>query len=363
MTPEKRKLVVSLDEFEDTPSPPQAASPPPAAYTAPAPAAQAFPLVGGSAATAPARPALTRVQSGVNLGSVRARSVMAGAAGVAIGWLVTEVSGIGGLQAGSRLESDLQAGLWVAILGFCFSVAFAGWDHVEGHNVEGILVAVRRAGPWGAGLGFAAGFLANVIYLALIEQAIESLSTSVLYLARAIGWAVFGLGMGLTTAALVRARAKMVNGAIGGVAGGAVGGLCFEYVAEHVSAEASGRLFGLLVIGAGIGLAIGLVETARRSAWLHVTGGGMTGKEFILYDVETKVGSSPKCEITLIKDPAIAPFHFVVTGGGTGGRRVITAHSGCQLTINGTPVAQHQLRNGDLIGVGRTSLAYAERTL
>ena len=115
------------------------------------------------------------------------------------------------------------------------------------------------------------------------------------------------------------------------------------------------RLIGLLVIGAGIGLAIGLVETLRRQAWLHIIGGGMAGKEFVLYESETKVGSSPKCEITLIKDPGIQPHHFIISAAPNGGRRTITAYQGCAVTINGTPIAQHELRDGDAIGVGATT--------
>ena len=365
--PDRPKVVISLEDLEDTgstaaPLVPGPAVAAPAAYQAPAERMPSLPPLPGPTIPAPRAVRPAAAQGGLNLGSVQARSVVAGAAGVALGWAITEIFGIAGMQATSKLGSDLQAGLWVAVLGFCFSVAFTGWDHIEARNTEGILVAVRAAGPWGAGLGFVAGFLANAIYLALFEQALESLSTGLLYVARAIGWGVFGLGMGLTTAVLVRAKEKLVNGALGGVAGGVVGGLCFEFVGEHVSAAASGRLLGLLIIGAGIGLAIGLVETARREAWVKVVGGGMTGKEFILYAVETKVGSSPKCELTLIKDPAVQPFHFVVTGGGTAGRRLLTAYQGCQVTINGTPVAQHQLRHGDTIGVGGTTLAYAERT-
>jgi pSer/pThr/pTyr-binding forkhead associated (FHA) protein len=33
------------------------------------------------------------------------------------------------------------------------------------------------------------------------------------------------------------------------------------------------------------------------------------------------------------------------------------------VTVNGAPIAQHQLRDGDRIGVGATTIAYAERAL
>ena len=79
-----------------------------------------------------------------------------------------------------------------------------------------------------------------------------------------------------------------------------------------LESQGTARLIGLLFVGVGIGVAIGLIETARRDAWLNVVGGAMTGKEFIVYEAETKIGSDPKCEIVLIKDPAIQPYHFVI---------------------------------------------------
>ena len=76
---------------------------------------------------------------------------------------------------------------------------------------------------------------------------------------------------------------------------------------------------------------------------------------------ETRVGSSPLCDVTVIKDPGVQPYHFTVSPE-TAGRRTLTAYQGCAVTINGAPVAQHTLRNGDAIGVGSTTIRYAERT-
>ena len=69
----------------------------------------------------------------------------------------------------------------------------------------------------------------------------------------------------------------------------------------------------------------------------QIVAGGMTGKEFVLYDGETRVGSSPKCEITLIKEPAVQPFHFTISAEAAG-RRTLTAYEGCPVTVNGAPV-------------------------
>jgi hypothetical protein len=359
-TPERPKLVVSFDEDDATP--PKAAPPP--TPVAPPPA---LPTVGGNAsgrapaAGAPSAALLTA--GGFSPGSVQGRSLIAATAGIVAGWAITEITGIAGGTATTQAGLNFKAGVWVGVLGLFFAVIYTGWEQIEARDGEGLLLRLRQAGPWGAGLGFVAGFLANVIFHALLIQAIKSNSHALLYVARGLGWAIFGLGMGATTAAVVRAREKLINGALGGVMGGAAGGLLFEYVGEHVHSETMSRLFGLVVIGAGNGLAIGLVETLRREAWLRVVGGGMAGKEFVLYEVETPVGSSPKCGITLIKDPAIAPFHFVIRADDGHGRRSITPYEGASVAINGTPVGHHVLRSGDTITVGATAIAYSERTI
>src|SRR5207302_3036392 len=121
------------------------------------------------------------------------------------------------------------------------------------------------------------------------------------------------------------------------------------------------RLLGLVVVGIAIGAAIGLVEIARRQAWLRVIAGGMSGKEFIVYHQQTNVGSSPKCEITLIKDPGIQPVHFAISEQGN--RRLLSSYQGAQTLINGTPVTQHWLRDGDTIQVGSSALQYGERAV
>jgi hypothetical protein len=353
--PDRPKLVISLDDLDD-------AAPAPAAAAEPEP--PAFPAVGGlrPAGAAPAPAPLARPQ-GLNFGSIQSRSVIAAVAGIALGWLLTEILRIPALNADTRSGQDFYTGIWVAVLGLCFSVVYVGWEHIEARSGPGVLLALKRAGPWGASLGFVAGFLANAIYLFFLDRAFETGSSGTLYLARILGWGIFGLGVGVTTGALVRAREKLINGAIGGLAGGAAAGLVFEWLVRHVQAETFARLLGLLVVGAGIGLAIGVVETLRRQAWFSIVGGGMAGKEFVLYDGETRVGGSPLCEITLIKDRSVQPYHFVIGSGDPGGRRVLTSYEGSVTTVNGTPVAQHQLRNGDLIGAGATTIAYAERNI
>ena len=63
----------------------------------------------------------------------------------------------------------------------------------------------------------------------------------------------------------------------------------------------------------------------------------------------------------LIKDPAIAPFHFRIDEQGP--KRLLIPYEGASTSINGTPVSQHWLRNGDQIQAGGTTLQYLERAV
>jgi hypothetical protein len=376
---DRKRLVISEDDLFAEPAPPAAAPhvpPPPvegglwaSAPAPPAPAGPAFPAVEsrqpisvggfGPPAPGPAQAPAWASAGGFGLDSVRGRNVVAAAAGIALGWAFVETTHFGLWQTFSPSRQNLNTGAFVAALGLIFAVVYAGWEHIRTPNLAGLRHVALRAAPWGAGLGFVSGFLANVVFRALLE---DEFSESRIYLARMVAWGMFGMGMGAASAALIRSRQKLINGMVGGLVGGALGGVVFNWAGTQIESETFSRLIGLLFVGVGIGLAIGLVEVARREAWLHIVGGGMAGKEFILYDVETKVGSSPKCELTLIKEPAVQPYHIIISAAAPGGGgRTLTAYRDCAVTVNGEAVGQRRLRSGDVIGIGATSIAYSER--
>ena len=78
------------------------------------------------------------------------------------------------------------------------------------------------------------------------------------------------------------------------------------------SGVAVSRALGFAVVGATTGFMIGLVETLTKDAWLLMTEGHLKGKQFIVYKNPTVIGSSPKCEVYLFKDPSIEPMHAAI---------------------------------------------------
>ena len=132
------------------------------------------------------------------------------------------------------------------------------------------------------GAGFVAGYLGNVIFLHIVqsvaEEAFRGASVTEndirLYLARGLGWALFGIGIGGTIGLLNKSKPQAINGALGGALGGAAGGVVFQFVDANLGAGVrTSRLVGLVGIGALIALATHAIETARREAWLQVLSG------------------------------------------------------------------------------------------
>lgn len=264
-----------------------------------------------------------------------------------------------------------HAAVEFAVFGAVFGALFAASEHVLGRVWEKAFSAGGVGLLVGAVSGAVSGAIAQEIYGHIVTNLLKNVQTigeaaakfqsADFYLTRALGWAIFGLGIGVVLGAATRSLQRTVNGVIGGVIGGALGGLFFHWIGFQNVSEPVAQLLGLAAVGVAVGLAIGLIEVARRQAWIKIVAGGMTGKEFIVYHAATNVGASPKCQITLIKDPQIAPFHFRIEEHGA--RRSLAAYDGALTLVNGQPITQHWLRTGDVIQAGQTAVQYQERAV
>jgi hypothetical protein len=183
-------------------------------------------------------------------------------------------------------------------------------------------------------------------------------------LSRGLVWAVAGMAMGLGQGIALRSKRMVLNGLLGGLVGGLLGGLLFDPIfelfqrrsAQFVGGELS-RAVGFMVIGLGVGLMIGIVELLARDAWLKMLVGPLAGKEFVLFKNPTVIGSSPKADIYLFKDPEVDPTHALLHAVGDGYEVEDRAGSGRTL-LNGRPVRRAHLENGDQLRIGRTVLSF-----
>ena len=223
----------------------------------------------------------------------------------------------------------------------------------------------------GLGLGFVAAFLGQLVYIfgqALVqgmqsdEQPLAAFIAQML--SRGLAWAVIGTAMGLGQGIALRSHRMLLNGLLGGVAGALIGGLLFDPINRIFnhdavwSSAASSRAVGFVVIGMCTGLMIGVVELLARDAWLKMLAGPLAGKEFVLFKNPTVVGSSPKADIYLFKDPAVEPTHALVHARGEGHELEVQGNA-APVLLNGRPVRRARLIHGDQLRIGKTVLSFS----
>jgi hypothetical protein len=283
-----------------------------------------------------------------------------GLIGGLFGWMLAEpyqrIINSGNLAISNIFEVGFYAALVGAIIGTCISCA----------NALKMGTPLERIKDWALyGLGFGAvgglvgGGLAQAIYGAVVVHYVPGWLAQVIL--RAVGWSIMGVAFGLGLAALQPVPLKMRNGVLGGAIGGFIGGIAFQLaVGGNESNAFIGRMFALCLMGLAIGTLIGLIEEVAKDAWLRIIDGPLAGKEFILYAERTVIGSSPKCDICLIKDPNVAPQHAEIINMRTEFVIKLCARNAV-VTVNGRQVTEYNLIDGDAIVIGKSRLTFHEK--
>ncbi len=253
------------------------------------------------------------------LGSVVLQMAIAGLFGGFLAWAIMEPFITDKTTGGELVAVLIEMAGFGAVLGGMIGLALG--------SLEGLVTGVWEKAAMGGGLGIAiggaggavGGVVGQIVYGAFSGGGdVASLSAIILQIAvRAFAWGLVGLFIGLGQGAMMRASQKIINGLIGGVVGGFIGGLLFDPISLifggislSLTGEVSGwlsRMVGMSVLGLCTGAAIGMVEEIRKEAWLTIVAGPLKGKQFIIYRSPTLIGSSPKADICLVKDPYVAP--------------------------------------------------------
>jgi hypothetical protein len=183
----------------------------------------------------------------------------------------------------------------------------------------------------------------------------------VLMMGRGAAWAIAAIPAGLGQGIALREKKVVVNGLLGAVLGGLLGGLAFDPIDAMFSSarDASvSRAVGFALIGIMVGLFVGLVEQWTKTAWLLMKAGPLTGKQFVLYRNPTVIGSAPKADIYIFKDPDIEPRHALLHNrGGRFELEDLGTKDGTY--VNGVPVTKRILQAGDQIVIGKTLLEFS----
>ena len=290
---------------------------------------------------------------------------MFGLAASTIGWGVGEIffskyeSLVRNSYNGQDLESILsQLILWYITIGLAIGLGLAIAEPVVGHNRKS--ASIR--GIIGAGLGVLGGFICmffteNIYHF--LGGGSEEIPFFQQVFARGVAWSILGAFLAIAPGITMRSWKKFLLGLVGGAIGGLIGGMLFDPICQLTGSDVPARCVNILGLGVGAAVATALLEEVTKQGWLKVATGVITGKQFILYRNPTVIGSSPKTEIYLFKDPTVAPRHAAINS--IGGEFLLSAINGATVLLNGRPVRQQRLRNGDQIRVGNTIFLFGSR--
>ncbi len=177
---------------------------------------------------------------------------------------------------------------------------------------------------------------------------------------RALGWAIFGAGIGVAEGMLTLSFKRFLFGGLGGVIGGFVGGIAFALIERALNLQLLNRALGFALLGAFIGLFVGLIPDLLKDAWLKVVSSGRNeGKEFLLDKKINTIGRAERSDVALFGDKAIAPKHAEIRQ--ESGRFVMHALAEHRVEVNDRQVTRVALQDGARVRVGATKLIFRRK--
>jgi len=281
---------------------------------------------------------------------------VAGFAGAVVGWAICEPGFTDG-------RPHTWGNSWMVpsvVTAICIGFALA--ESIVERSLRKALARTALALPLGVILAFFLEIFANLVYAIGLSISAELGAVThrnpMAWIARGLGWTVFGVAGGSVYGILGQSAKRAKYGILGGILGAGLGGLVFDPISMpfHGSGRLS-RVIGFALFGFFTGAAMGLVESALKDRWLYVYGGPLAGKQFILYKPTTSIGSRQQCDIYLFKDASILPDHALLVGQGN---RIHLRAAG-PVYVAGQPTQSRVLQNGDVIQIGRYAFRYQER--
>ncbi|MES2221632.1 MAG: FHA domain-containing protein [Acidobacteriota bacterium] len=283
---------------------------------------------------------------------------VAGTLGTLAGWGLAEPAFVDGPNNASHWGDVLMVPLVVTLMCVGFAVA----ESIVERSTRKALVRGGLALPLGMVLGFLISNLANVFFnvgLAFCHAAgVLTFHNPAIWIVRGLAWMVLGVAGGVIYGIIGQSMKKTGYGALGGAIGALIGGSIFDPIAFATHGGATSRAVGFGLLGLATGVAIGLVESALKDRWLHVTAGPLAGKQFILYKPRTVVGSSQSSDIYLFKDPDILPLHAIFELKGS---KIYLVASGPVYVSGQSMRGPRVIDSGTIVQIGRYAFRYQEK--
>ena len=219
--------------------------------------------------------------------------------------------------------------------------------------------------------GFLVGFLRDIISIAIHPdvkadgRTIELTLKSAVYamMSRAPGWTLIGIGAGIIPGISNYSMKLAINGFIGGMLGGFLGGVVFDPIAFSMgnTSAVMSRCIGFGALSVSIGFFVGLVENIAKDVWVTMRSGPLRGKQFVIYHNPTLIGSSPRSDIYIFKDPNVMPTHAKIQKKGSK-YEIIDDSQGKGVFVNSTRINGSKiLEANDTIIVGQSILEFQQK--
>lgn len=307
--------------------------------------------------------------------TARAVLIMAGAGilGGFVAFLGNKVSD--GVVNWDDIETWKSNLTFTFIMALTIGLTLVAIDAATQKNLQKLGQSLAIGAPVSAVAGFVFGGIAHLIYSpwtrSIYETAYDRANSgmitseaefydyvsSQLHWARGVAWAIVGVSAGLTVGIASKSMRRALVTTSGGFCGGFLGGFVFDFF----SGESSAQVAGMIITGLLIGLAMSAIEQAAKTRWIEIVSGGMAGKQFILYKTDLTIGSSPRADITLIKDPAIPDLaaRLVIQGN----QAVLESlHGTIPVAVDGQVATRSVLTDGSQLNIGSSVIRYRERT-
>lgn len=352
MRDDPQLIKITLDDLKDVPASEESVK-----KATPAIASDAAKAYGNIATTGEESPSST-----VGSGSVMLQAWFylgaAGLLGALIAWGICEPAFVDG--EGRRWGNTWMLPSIVTMLCMGFGLA----ESIVERSGKKAAYRTALALPLGIVFGFVVDYMANVVYSIGLGVAralgVQNYHNPIAWIARGVGWVVFGVVGGLVYGIIGQSAKKAQYGILGGMLGAGLGGIFFDpisFAPFGFHGAALSRMVGFSLFGLATGAGMGIVESALKDKWFYVSSGPLAGKQFILYKQVTTIGSSQQCDIYLFKDSNVLPQHAVIEGRGS---RLQLRASGV-VYISGQPVQTRVLQDGDLVQIGRYGFRYKEK--
>jgi hypothetical protein len=209
----------------------------------------------------------------------------------------------------------------------------------------------------GAVGGFIGAIVGQIFYSSLDTPDMHIIAR---YILRGVFWGLVGMFIGISQGIGSGGGKRLSNGIAGGLIGGFVSGFLFDYLFLIFSSAPLSGFLALSIFGICTGSAIGTVQGIRKEAWLKVLEGETAGKEYIIYNEITTIGSAPQCDIVLINDFSVAKKHAEIISLNNAYSIKIFQNSG-SVRVGHRNVSNYQLKNSDIITIGKYKMQYFEK--